>query len=70
MTVVVSGSVPDYSRTTVAELIESLGGKASPSASAATSLLVSEPSTSSKYVKAQGAGVRIVTPAEFLAMVG
>lgn len=68
MTIVVSGSVPGYSRTTVAELIESLGGKASGSVSAATSLLVSDPSTSSKYVTATKLGVRIVTPAEFLAM--
>ncbi|MFJ4109230.1 NAD-dependent DNA ligase LigA [Oerskovia enterophila] len=70
MTVVVSGSVPGYSRTTVAELVEANGGKASSSVSSATSLLVSEPSTSSKYVKATDLGVRIVTPAEFLEMVG
>lgn len=69
-TVVVSGSVPGYTRTTVAELIEARGGKASSSISSATSLLVSEPSTSSKYVKAEKLGVRIVTPAEFLELVG
>lgn len=69
MTVVVSGSVPGYSRTTVAELIEAKGGRASSSVSATTSLLVSEPSTSSKYVKAEKLGVRIVTPAEFLEMI-
>ncbi|MBO9556625.1 NAD-dependent DNA ligase LigA [Cellulomonas sp.] len=70
MTVVVSGSVPGYSRTTVAELIEAHGGRASSSVSATTSLLVSEPSTSSKYVKATDLGVRIVTPEEFLALLG
>lgn len=70
MTVVVSGSVPGYSRTTVAELIEAQGGKASSSVSASTSMLVSEPSSSSKYVKAQGLGVQIVTPEEFLALLG
>ncbi|GIG20049.1 DNA ligase 2 [Cellulomonas chitinilytica] len=70
MTVVVSGSVPGYSRTTVAELIEAQGGKASSSVSSTTSLLVSEPSTSSKYVKAAELGVRIVTPEEFLALLG
>jgi DNA ligase (NAD+) len=68
MTVVVSGAVPGYTRTTVAELIESKGGKASSSVSATTSLLVADPSTSSKYVKAQQLGVRIVTPSEFLEM--
>ncbi len=68
MTVVVSGSVPGYSRTAVSELIEAHGGRASSSVSATTSLLVSEPSTSSKYVKATELGVRIVTPEEFLAL--
>ncbi|XBH22918.1 NAD-dependent DNA ligase LigA [Jonesiaceae bacterium BS-20] len=67
-TVVVSGAVPGYTRTTVAELIEANGGKSSSSVSANTSLLVSEPSTSSKYVKAQALGVTIVTPADFLGM--
>ncbi len=70
MTVVVSGSVPGYSRTTVAELIEAHGGRASSSVSAATNLLVSEPSSSAKYVKAGKLGVRIVTPEEFLALLG
>lgn len=68
LTIVVSGSVPGYSRTTVAEAIEAAGGRASSSVSAATSLLVSEPSTSSKYVKAESLGVRIVTPSELLGM--
>ncbi|WP_342780588.1 BRCT domain-containing protein [Tessaracoccus rhinocerotis] len=66
MNVVVSGTVPGYSRTTVAEAIEAAGGRASGSVSATTSLLVSEPSSTSKYVKAQQLGVRIVTPSEFL----
>lgn len=69
MTVVVSGSVPGFTRTTIQEKIESLGGKASSGVSASTSLLVSEPSTSSKYRKATSLGVRIVTPAEFLEMI-
>ncbi len=68
MTIVVSGAVPGYSRTTIAEAIEAAGGKASSSVSAATSLLVSEPSTSSKYVKARQLGVPIVTPGGFLEM--
>ncbi|GEL46601.1 DNA ligase 2 [Cellulomonas hominis] len=70
MTVVVSGSVPGYSRTTVAEAIEAAGGKASSSVSAGTSMLVSDPSTSSKYVKATQLGVRILTPAQFLDLLG
>ena len=70
MTIVVSGSVPGLSRTEVNEFIEARGGKASGSVSAATSLLVSEPSTSSKFVKAAALGLRIVDPAEFLQMAG
>ncbi|WP_199224361.1 NAD-dependent DNA ligase LigA [Serinibacter arcticus] len=68
LTIVVSGSVPGYTRTTVAEAIEANGGKSSSSISGATSLLVSEPSTSGKYTKAAKLGVRIVTPEEFLEM--
>lgn len=70
MTIVVSGSVPRLSRNEVNEFIEARGGKASGSVSKTTSLLVSEPSASSKYVKATDLGVRIVTPAEFLQMAG
>lgn len=70
MTVVVSGAVPGLTRTEIAEVIEANGGKASSSVSKATSLLVADPSTSSKYVKATELGVRIVAPAEFLTMVG
>lgn len=70
MTIVVSGSVPGLSRNEVNEFIESRGGKASGSVSKGTSLLVSEPSTSSKYVKATDLGVRVVTPVEFLQMAG
>lgn len=70
MTVVVSGSVPGLSRNEINEVIEANGGKASGSVSAKTSLLVSEPSSSSKYVKASELGVRIVSPVEFLAMIG
>lgn len=70
LTIVVSGSVPGYTRTTVAEMIEAKGGRSSSSISAATSVLVSEPSTSAKYIKAAKLGVRILTPQEFLELAG
>lgn len=70
MTVVVSGSIPGYNRTEANELIERLGAKSSGSVSKSTSLLVTSDLTSSKSVKAQGLGVRIVAPAEFLVEVG
>lgn len=69
MTIVVSGTIPGYTRQTAQELIEDLGGRASSSVSKNTSLLVSEPSTTGKFVKAQQLGVRTVTPAEFLEMI-
>lgn len=68
MRVVVSGSVPGLTRGEIAEVIEANGGTASSSVSTTTTLLVSEPSTSSKYTKATDLGIRIVTPAEFLAL--
>ena len=67
-TVVVSGSVPGLTRGEIAEVIEANGGKASSAVSTTTTLLVSAPSTSSKYRKATDLGVRIVTPEEFLAI--
>lgn len=67
MTLVVSGSVPGHSRTTIAEAIEAAGGKASSSVSASTSLLVSPPSSTGKYVKAQSLGVQIADPEKFAA---
>lgn len=67
-TVVVSGAVPGLTRGEVAEVIEAAGGKASSSVSSSTTLLVSEPSTSSKYTKATVLGIRIITPAELLAL--
>lgn len=68
--VVVSGSVPGYTRDTVKELIESLGGVASGSVSKNTTLLVTDPdSTSSKAVKARQLGVKIVSAEDFLASI-
>jgi DNA ligase (NAD+) len=64
-----SGSLAGKSRNEMNELIEAAGGKASGSVSKATSFLVCGEEGSSKYVKAQSLGVRIVTPEEFAEMV-
>lgn len=69
-TVVVSGAVPGLTRGQVAEVIEAAGGKASSSVSSSTTVLVSEPSTSSKYTKATTLGIRIITPDELLTLLG
>lgn len=67
-TYVVSGSVPGYSRTEIAEKIESLGGKASSSVSKNTTALVTSETTTSKAVKAATLGIPVIDPAEFAQM--
>ncbi|MEV0194900.1 NAD-dependent DNA ligase LigA [Nonomuraea sp. NPDC050691] len=69
MAVVVTGTMTGplqaLSRNEVNELVERAGGKASSSVSAKTSLLVAGDKAGSKRAKAEGLGVRIVTPEEF-----
>src|SRR5689334_6109994 len=64
-TYVVSGSVPGYTRTTVSERIEELGGRASGSVSATTTALVTAETTTTKATKAAKLGIPIIDPAEF-----
>jgi DNA ligase (NAD+) len=64
-TYVVSGSVPGYTRTTVSERIEQLGGRASGSVSASTTALVTSETTTAKATKAAKLGIPIIDPAEF-----
>ncbi|WP_036961719.1 NAD-dependent DNA ligase LigA [Pseudoclavibacter soli] len=74
MTVVVTGAMTGplagRSRNEMNELIESLGGKASGSVSKNTSLLVCGEEGSSKWVKANTLGIRIVSPEAFASEVG
>ncbi len=67
-TVVVSGSVPGYTRTTAQEAIEAAGGKASGSVSKNTSCLVTAETTTSKAKKAADLGVPVVSPDDFDAL--
>jgi DNA ligase (NAD+) len=67
-TYVVSGSVPGYTRTTVSERIEALGGSASSSVSAKTTALVTSETTTSKAKKAAQLGVPVIDPEEFARM--
>jgi DNA ligase (NAD+) len=64
-TYVVSGSVPGYTRTTIAERIEALGGTASSSVSAKTTALVTSETTTSKAKKAASLSIPVIDPAEF-----
>jgi len=67
-TYVVSGSVPGYTRTTVSERIEQLGGRASGSVSATTTALVTSETTTAKATKAAKLGIPIISPADFAEM--
>lgn len=68
-TYVVSGSVPGYTRTTISERIEALGGKASSSVSAKTTALVTSETDTSKAKKAAQLGIPVIAPEDFAAMI-
>lgn len=74
MKVVVTGSMSgvfaDRSRNEMNELIEAHGGVASSSVSAATSLVVVGDKAGSKVAKANSLGVRVISEAEFAALIG
>ena len=67
-TYVVSGSVPGYTRTTVSERIEQLGGRASGNVSATTTALITSETTTAKATKAAKLNVPIIDPTEFAEM--
>lgn len=60
VTVVITGSMRDYSRDTATEAIQNLGGKVSGAVSKKTSFLVAGENPASKYDKAVGLGVSIL----------
>jgi len=66
-TYVVSGAVPGYTRTTIAERIEALGGTASSSVSAVTNALVTAETDTAKARKAAKLNIPIIDPGEFAA---
>ncbi|PRY06017.1 NAD-dependent DNA ligase LigA [Kineococcus rhizosphaerae] len=67
-TYVVSGAVPGYTRTTIAERIEALGGTASSSVSAKTTALVTAETDTAKARKAAQLDIPVIDPTEFAAM--
>ncbi len=60
MTVVITGSVPGYTRDSAKEAVLARGGKASGSVSKNTTVLVTGESSGSKYTKAETLGVPIL----------
>lgn len=70
-TIVVTGSLTNYSRTTIQEELERLGAKMGSSVSKKTDyLLTNEESGSSKYKKAVELGIKIINEEEFEKMKG
>ena len=70
-TIVVTGALNYYTRTTIQEELERLGAKMGSSVSKKTDyLLTNEQSGSSKYKKAVELGIKIINEAEFEKMKG
>ena len=66
---VVSGSVPGYTRTTISERIEALGGTASSSVSSKTTALITSETDTSKAKKAAELGIPVIDPVTFAALI-
>lgn len=64
-TVVVTGSLQNYSRTSIKEKLESLGAKVSGSVSKKTDFVIAGEEAGSKLTKAQDLGVKVLTEEEF-----
>ena len=69
MTIVVTGTLPNYSREEIQDLIEKNGGKASGSVSKKTSYVVAGEAAGSKLTKAQSLGVPVLTEQELLELI-
>jgi DNA ligase (NAD+) len=69
-TVVVTGTLTRFTRDEIEELISRLGGRAASSVSAKTDFVVAGEKAGSKLAKAQQLGVRVLTEAQFQALIG
>ena len=70
LTIVVTGTLETLGRKEVTELIEQNGGKCTSGVSKKTDLLVAGAAAGSKLAKAQELGIRVISEAELLEMVG
>ena len=68
VTVVITGSLRDYSRDTATEAVQNLGGKVSGSVSKKTSFLVAGENPASKFDKAMSLGVPVLDDDGFAAL--
>jgi DNA ligase (NAD+) len=69
-TIVVTGTLKNYERKEIEDLIKQLGGKAAGSVSKKTAFVVAGEEAGSKLQKARELGVRILSEEEFDAMIG
>ena len=69
MTFVLTGTLPTYTRSAAAEIIESLGGKVSGSVSKKTTYVLAGEEAGSKLDKANALGVTVIDEAEFNKMI-
>jgi DNA ligase (NAD+) len=65
-TVVITGTLPNLSRTKATEVVEQAGGRVTNSVSKATSFLVAGEEAGSKLDKARALGIEIIDEAELL----
>jgi DNA ligase (NAD+) len=70
LTIVVTGSLTQFTRNEIKEVIISNGGKVTGTVSKNTDYLVVGENPGSKLSKAQNLGIRVITETEFLSMVG
>lgn len=70
--VVVSGSIPGFTRSSIQEYLTSIGAVASSGVSSNTDFLIADEESkgNSKYKKAESLKVKIITPQQFLTLVG
>lgn len=69
-TLVVTGTLEQYGREEIEELIRDLGGKAAGSVSKKTDFVVAGEKAGSKLDKARNLGIRVLTEEEFRTMIG
>ncbi|MBE6754642.1 MAG: NAD-dependent DNA ligase LigA [Ruminococcaceae bacterium] len=70
ITFVITGTLPNMARNEAAALIEKNGGKVASSVSKKTGILLAGENAGSKLEKAQTLGIRIITEAELLELIG
>jgi len=68
LTIVVTGTLKNFGRKEIQEVIEKNGGKATGSVSKNTDLLIAGEAAGSKLTKAQELGIRVISEEEFMAM--